>query len=68
MPSAERQQLQGIVDRAHAKGQRVRFWRTPDAAGAAREAVWLELVTADVDLINTDDLAGLEAFLIENDR
>ncbi len=68
MPSAERQKLRSIVQRAHAKGQRVRFWETPDAAGAAREAVWLELVTADVDLISTDDLAGLEAFLREHDR
>lgn len=68
MPSAERQKLHDIVEQAHARGQKVRFWETPDEPGAAREAVWRELVTADVDLISTDDLTGLEAFLLENDR
>lgn len=68
MPSAERQKLHNIVEQAHARGQKVRFWETPDEPGAAREAVWRELVTADVDLINTDDLTDLEAFLLENDR
>jgi hypothetical protein len=32
-----------------------------------REAVWSELVAADVDYINTDDLAGLSVFLLEHD-
>ena len=68
MPSAERQKLHNIVEQARARGQKVRFWETPDDPGAAREAVWRELVTADVDLINTDDLADLAAFLLENDR
>lgn len=63
MPAGERAELKEIVDTAHAAGQRVRFWATPDAAGPEREAVWRELVAADVDHINTDDLAGLEDFL-----
>lgn len=63
MPAGERAELKEIVDTAHAAGQRVRFWETPDAAGPQREAVWRELVAAGVDHINTDDLAGLEAFL-----
>jgi hypothetical protein len=62
-PPAERRRLREIVDTAHARGQRVRFWATPDLAGPARDAVWSELLAADVDHINTDDLAGLEAFL-----
>ncbi|MCD7442720.1 phosphatidylinositol-specific phospholipase C/glycerophosphodiester phosphodiesterase family protein [Streptomyces lincolnensis] len=62
-PDAERQKLRGIVRTAHARGQRVRLWATPDVAGPARDAVWSELLAADVDHINTDDLAGLEAFL-----
>ena len=68
MPEAERDKLHGIVEKAHAAGYRVRFWATPDTVGAAREAVWRELLDADVDHINTDDLAGLEAFLRTNDR
>ncbi|MFE9438887.1 phosphatidylinositol-specific phospholipase C/glycerophosphodiester phosphodiesterase family protein [Streptomyces sp. NPDC006602] len=62
-PDAERQKLRSIVRTAHARGQRVRFWATPDVAGPARDALWAELLAADVDYLNTDDLAGLEAFL-----
>ncbi|TYB58270.1 hypothetical protein FXF51_36995 [Nonomuraea sp. PA05] len=67
MPAAERDKLRQIVATAHRDGQRVRFWATPDTAGAARDALWRELVAADVDHINTDDLAGLEAFLRAED-
>ena len=67
MPVAERAKLQDIVTRAHADGYRIRFWATPDQAGAARDAVWRELVAAGVDQINTDDPAGLEAFLRAQD-
>jgi hypothetical protein len=62
-PDAERQKLRGIVQNAHARGQQVRFWATPDVAGPARDALWGELLAAGVDYLNTDDLAGLEAFL-----
>ncbi|ANN14888.1 hypothetical protein SD37_03940 [Amycolatopsis orientalis] len=62
-PAAERAKLHDIVERAHAAGQRVRFWATPDAAGPAREALWNELVAAGVDHLNTDDLPGLANFL-----
>ena len=60
MPEAERAKLRTIVATAHARGQEVRFWSTPDAALPNREAVWRELVAADVDVLNTDDLAGLQ--------
>ncbi|MGP9017042.1 phosphatidylinositol-specific phospholipase C/glycerophosphodiester phosphodiesterase family protein [Streptomyces sp. BR1] len=62
-PPAERQKLRAIVTQAHAHRQRVRFWATPDLAGPERDALWSELLAADVDYINTDDLAGLETFL-----
>ncbi|WP_046729952.1 phosphatidylinositol-specific phospholipase C/glycerophosphodiester phosphodiesterase family protein [Streptomyces humi] len=62
-PAAERQKLRGIIQQAHAAGQQVRFWATPDTAGPARDALWSELLAAGVDYFNTDDLAGLEAFL-----
>jgi len=62
-PDAERQKLRSIVAQAHAAGQTVRFWNTPDLAGPARDALWGELLAAGVDFLNTDDLAGLEAFL-----
>ena len=62
-PDTERQKLRAIVRQAHAAGQTVRFWNTPDVAGPARDALWGELFAAGVDFLNTDDLAGLEAFL-----
>ncbi|MEU1216442.1 phosphatidylinositol-specific phospholipase C/glycerophosphodiester phosphodiesterase family protein [Streptomyces sp. NPDC005790] len=62
-PAVERAGLRTLVSRAHASGRRIRFWGTPDLAGPERDAVWTELLAADVDHLNTDDLAGLEAFL-----
>lgn len=58
MPAPEREKLHAIVKTAHAAGRRVRFWATPE-----KKSVWRELNAAGVDLINTDDLAGLSAFL-----
>lgn len=63
IPEAERTKLRQIVSTAHAAGYRVRFWATPDVPGAARDAIWTELLAAGVDHLNTDDLAGLDAFL-----
>ncbi|MEU6986607.1 phosphatidylinositol-specific phospholipase C/glycerophosphodiester phosphodiesterase family protein [Streptomyces sp. NPDC046324] len=62
-PAAERARLASIVGTAHERGQRVRFWATPDRPGPARDALWSELRAAGVDHINTDDLAGLRDFL-----
>ncbi|MEU3983273.1 phosphatidylinositol-specific phospholipase C/glycerophosphodiester phosphodiesterase family protein [Streptomyces sp. NPDC026672] len=62
-PEAERRKLRDIVATAHAHGQQVRLWATPDTPGPARDALWSQLLAAGVDYLNTDDLAGLEAFL-----
>jgi len=56
-----RQKLRDIVNQAHTQGRRVRFWGTPD-----EPRVWGELNAAGVDLLNTDNLAGLAAFLRTN--
>lgn len=66
MPPNERAKLVEIVSKSHANDQRVRLWATPDIPSVERNAVWLELLHAGVDLINTDDLVGLRNFLIEN--
>lgn len=50
--------LREIVHGAHALGYKLRFWATPD-----KPAVWKVLRDAGVDLIGTDDLAGLARFL-----
>jgi hypothetical protein len=63
MPESEKATLVETVTKAHQQGRRVRFWATPDVP-----AVWNELLAAGVDLINTDDLAGLEKFLRANQK
>ncbi|MGG1572491.1 phosphatidylinositol-specific phospholipase C/glycerophosphodiester phosphodiesterase family protein [Fictibacillus sp. NRS-1165] len=67
MPSEERDKLNRIVKTAHNNGQMVRFWATPDLDLPNRKAVWDELMKADVDLINTDDLPELQKYILEND-
>lgn len=57
MPADQRAALEQLVGQAHARGQRLRFWATPE-----RPAVWRTLRAAGVDLVGTDDLAGLAAF------
>jgi glycerophosphoryl diester phosphodiesterase len=57
-PPQLRRELTRLADRAHAQGRRLRFWGSPD-----RAEVWRVLRDAGVDLINTDDLSGLRAFL-----
>jgi hypothetical protein len=57
-PSEEKQKLREFVARAHAQGRRLRFWSAPDSPPG-----WRELLAAGVDLINTDNLDGLEEFL-----
>jgi glycerophosphoryl diester phosphodiesterase len=58
MPDEQRTRLRQIVDKAHQRDRRVRFWATPEST-----ALWRELLAAGVDVINTDDLVGLERFL-----
>ncbi|RPJ56822.1 MAG: hypothetical protein EHM23_22450 [Acidobacteria bacterium] len=54
----ERDQLKYMVEKAHSRGYRVRFWGAPDTP-----AGWALLKDAAVDYINTDDLDGLSKFL-----
>ncbi|MBX7257041.1 MAG: HEAT repeat domain-containing protein, partial [Candidatus Hydrogenedentes bacterium] len=60
MPEDQHAKLVDIVTRAHAKGCRVRFWATPE-----REDLWQLLRDTGVDLLNTDQLPRLQAFLLE---
>ncbi len=63
MPEEERAKLKEFVAKAHKKGRLVRFWATPE-----KPALWQELLAADVDLINTDKLAELRAFLLKHEK
>jgi hypothetical protein len=57
-PPELRATLKRWADAAHSQGRRLRFWGTPEGPG-----VWKALLESGVDLINTDDLPGLSAFL-----
>ena len=61
LPDAERVQLLKIIQQAHSRNRRVRFWATPDIP-----AVWSALDKAGVDMINTDNLSGLSEFLTKS--
>jgi hypothetical protein len=69
MPALQRAKLLRITRTAHARGQQVRFWATPDDSShpQAQAAVWSELVAAGVDYINTDALDTLRGFLLRRD-
>jgi hypothetical protein len=63
MPEAERSRLKELVKKAHARNRLLRFWRAPDEL-----KVWSEQFEAGVDLINTDNLAALQAFLFQTHK
>lgn len=63
IPENEREKLKTLVSMTHRHGQKLRFWNTPDANTPQRKAVWDELMALGVDLINTDDVEGLKAYL-----
>lgn len=55
----EKQRLCNYVSLAHKNGQQVRLWASPD-----NKAVWNEILSCGVDLINTDKLVVLKNFLV----
>lgn len=58
MPEADLAKLRDWVQRAHARGRKLRFWNTPETPAA-----WTLLREAGVDFIGTDDLGRLRDFL-----
>ncbi len=59
-PLPDRTRLSDLVAKAHAGGKRLRLWGGPDGPAA-----WGEARDAGVDLVNTDRLGELRAFLLE---
>ncbi len=57
----EEQRLCSYVSIAHKNGEQVRLWASPD-----NQAVWKEMLSCGVDLINTDKLVALKNFLISS--
>jgi Glycerophosphoryl diester phosphodiesterase family len=60
MPENEKALLHQIAAKAHARGRLLRFWGGPD-----NPTFWEAILDSGVDLINTDDLAGAEKFLLK---
>ena len=58
MPATDAAKLDTLVRLAHEQGRRVRFWGAPDQA-----VFWQALQEHQVDLINSDDLAGVAKFM-----
>ena len=59
MPPDELARLKEFVAKAHARGRKLRLWGAPDLPAA-----WRVLYENEVDLINTDNHAGLRDFLV----
>ena len=59
VPESEMTKLRALVARLHEQGRRVRFWGMPDVPVS-----WKLQYEAGVDLINTDTLAELAAWLV----
>jgi glycerophosphoryl diester phosphodiesterase len=64
IPDADLARMRAIVAAAHEQGRRVRFYDTPASTRAVRENVWRTELAEDVDLVNVDDLAAGQAFLL----
>jgi alkaline phosphatase len=47
-----------LRDGVHANGKKLRFWGAPDFANA-----WLVMMSLKIDILGTDDVQGLAAFL-----
>ncbi len=58
MDANDLQRIRALAQRVHAEGKKLRLWAIPD-----NEMVWKVLLDAGVDLINTDHLPELNAFL-----
>jgi glycerophosphoryl diester phosphodiesterase len=59
MSDEDHARLKEIIDKAHAKGRRVRFWGTPESP-----AFLTALLVAGVDLLNVDDLKAAKSLLL----
>lgn len=64
MPADQRARMAALAAAAHAQGRRLRFYDTPARTTAVRTNVWRAELDAGVDLLNVDDLAGGQEFLL----
>jgi len=60
MPVEEATKLEGVIQKAHAQGRKIRFWNTPETG-----AYWRKAHSLGLDFINTDRLKRLQSVLLE---
>ena len=58
----QRSTILKLVNDAHTRGIRARFWDTPGWPISARDAVWQELLNDGADWLNADDLEAAASF------
>jgi alkaline phosphatase len=58
LTNQDRIKIENIVREVHEKNKPIRFWAVPDFTAA-----WIKLIELKIDVINTDDVAGLCTFL-----
>lgn len=58
MPAADEQRVKAVIDRVHALRKPIRFWDAPDNV-----AGWTKLLQLGVDMLGTDHIDELTAFL-----
>ena len=63
IPAEVQADLNGYVAEAHDEGRLIRFWASPDT-----EVSWAAQRTAGVDLINSDNLTGLQAYFAASNQ
>ena len=63
MSAKDREKLDKVVQQAHSKGRRLRFWATPE-----KEAFWQMQLDCKIDVINTDRLNELKLFLLAHSK
>lgn len=63
VPASDQIKLSAVVEKAHQQGRIVRFWNNPDIP-----AFWQFAAENGIDLINTDDLTGLNAHFQNRSR
>jgi hypothetical protein len=59
MPADQKPRLDKLIQKAHEQDRRIRFWGLP-----AGPQTWQTLYDSGVDLLNADDLPGMQAFLL----
>jgi alkaline phosphatase len=60
LSKSDEEKINQVIEAAHAMNKPFRFWAIPDFPES-----WEKLIELGVDILNTDDVAGLVAFLEE---